>query len=54
MILTADPKPPTIAVTVLTAALTTAATLLVTWGIDELRSKYGTTPKSPDRTEVSK
>lgn len=46
MILTTDPPPPsnaqTIAVAVITAALTAAATQIITWGVDEMRARYGT------------
>lgn len=42
------PPPSSIAVAVATAALTTLATALATWAVDELRARYGKAPRTED------
>lgn len=46
-----DPKDPskTIVIAAITAAVTALMTSLVTWGLDELRHKYGT--HKPEKDE---
>lgn len=50
-----DPKNPsrgeTIVIAVAIAALSTLASGLVSWGVDELRSRFGSKPKDEDKKD---
>jgi hypothetical protein len=52
-----DPKQPSkreqIAMAVTIAALSALATGLVSWGVEELKQRFGTKPKEQDKKDVS-